>query len=231
MRNILLSFISVCFVLIANSQTSNTYIQVVAEDTIEVAPEEIIYNVYIASYSEYTDITKSSKSPSGKSAPVNNDVAKLSAMIKRMDIDTIPVNNYIIQSEIYRSPIKSSPKAAYSLRFTSKEKLRSFISEASQIEGLAGYIALLKSSKEQEAKNILTERLLAKAKTEAAYIARQSNRTLGELISVQEESIEKSSGGWTMYPPLSAIAESYFSDALIRDKIIVSRRLVVRFLW
>jgi hypothetical protein len=225
MKNSILCFIGVCFLLVANSQTSGGYIQVIAEDTLQLEPEEIIFNIYVRDYTEDYLRSQPKSAVSKNLGAGTGTLKKLSEVIKKMNIDTLPINTYFVQNDDY-----NSPKAAYSLRFTSKDKLKLFISQVSDIKGLAAYIAQLKSSQEEQAKNTLTKKLLEKAQHDAKYIAQQSNRALGELLSVEEESIEKSSGGWTMYPPLSAIAESYFSRSEA-EKIIISRKLLVRFLW
>jgi hypothetical protein len=139
MKNSILCFIGVCFLLVANSQTSGGYIQVIAEDTLQLEPEEIIFNIYVRDYTEDYLRSQPKSAVSKNLGAGTGTLKKLSEVIKKMNIDTLPINTYFVQNDDY-----NSPKAAYSLRFTSKDKLKLFISQVSDIKGLAAYIAQLK---------------------------------------------------------------------------------------
>ena len=58
-------------------------------------------------------------------------------------------------------------------------------------------------------------------------IATQCNKNLGGIISIKEE--KQSVGGWTSYPPLSALVET--SQSYLNDQIILERKVTIRFNW
>jgi hypothetical protein len=90
----------------------------------------------------------------------------------------------------------------------------------------------------------LYKKLIAEATSRAQTIASYAHRPLGRIISVQEKNTEKSDGGWTSYPPLSALRDVEVpgwhttiyprvqilnADARINTLVPIANVLTVRF--
>jgi len=207
-------------------------IEVTAQDTVEVEPEEILYVVMLTHADFVSDSSMISTDTSvifEPPVPVNDPKTKsaideLMKLISASRIDTVPLTEFNIQwGNNYRFDKKVL------LRFTSKDKLAAFVSKAKNIEGLLGNIVSLKSSQLSAREQDLIKKLLTKAKADAEFIAKQSGKQLGSVLEIREENPDEPVGGWTVYPPLSALYD--YNPGQMPDKIILKRKLAVKYAW
>lgn len=210
------------------SQNLNEFVEVIVEDSISLVPQEIIFSVYIIpDYGEGVPDTGSGVEIKANQAKYEAIATELQELIKRQNINKIATSKWAINGT-YND---YQPKLFMQLKFNSLEKLESFITAASKIKKVHGFISSVSSSLENQYKQKLYKRLIEKAREDAGSLAGHAARKLGSLIQArEEEAMKQNAGGWTAYPPLSALG---LSDNDLTDSSVITiyKKLVVRFSW
>jgi hypothetical protein len=223
---IVLTLLMACCMLKGHSQEQQKFVEVIVQDSMQIEPEEIFYAVVLSHQQFSTDtIMEWPKTIEKTSISKNESPADmLNQLILSMGIDTLPAPEFNVQMRGYFPFDK-----AVLLHFMSKQKLILFLKKAQEIEGLSGSIHSLKNSQTEIYKQQLTKKLLNQAKKDAEFVAEQCGKKLGNLLQVKEEKVDEPIGGWTMYPPLSALYEANLASG--NDKIIIKKKLVVKYAW
>lgn len=226
MKKVLFLCFMMCFFFSSYGQDKDEFIEVMVEDSMQVEPEEIFYMVMLASVHTAFDTIYIENTPPVRIKPdiEESKTEKLYKLIARMKLDTVALKEFNITTNEYREAEKTIV-----LHFRSKTKLQEFIKEVKKIQGLTGSIASVKHSKIEIYEQQLTKKLLSKAKSNATFIAEHSGKKAGRILQVREEQPDEAHGGWTMYPPLSALSQANYPQ--LSDKIILTKKLLVRYAW
>ncbi len=223
-----LLFILVAFSISTNvsSQSNEQYIEINVEDTMTLTPEEIIYVVMLTPEYGTSDTT----SPETtiyvepiqlKREPRTEEKQQIRKLIKDLKLDTLTSENYTI------SPNEYEYETLFTIKFTSLEQLKRFIKAAKEIPGIMGVITEVRTSKKEAGEKILVQKILQKAFQQATDLANRINRKAGEVIQIKLDSFaEEGVGGWTSYPPMSALSPSRIGS---EARIIIYRKLTVRY--
>jgi hypothetical protein len=219
------------------AQTNDPFVEVIAEDTIHLEADEITFTINFLNEEYGTTVDSvETTDPDTKRTPMENNekndsYRQLSALLKQLHIDTLKSEDLLIKpEERYNRFIRNSLR----LRFYSKADLALFLSKAKEIKNIVGFISDATSKKEKEGEQRLYKKILAKAKEDANNIASFSNKNVGKLLQVKQ--LEELPGGWTSYPPLSALGqagemlETVYPD-MINGIIVLRKRISVRYEW
>lgn len=207
----------------------NDFVEVTVQDTLQLDAEEIIYTVNSAEAdlgATTMDSTTVESTKISRPSPVPNadPLYEVRQIIQAMHLDTLSDVSYTVSNNAYyraRNPVR--------IRFRSTVQLKEFTARVRKLEGIAGAITGLTSSKEKTYGNILAQLLFNQAKAKAEALAQIAGKKLGSVFSIKEEAAQ---GGWTMYPPLSAIPGWRTGTAAYNSgKITLHRQLVVQFNW
>ena len=126
MKKILSLIISICFMTQSKSQEQKEFVEIVAEDTLHVEPEEIFYVVMLSSSYANSDTVFMENTPPVKinTVKIDSRVDRLNKLISQMQIDTMVVNELNIIDGYAESD------KTMLLHFYSKTKLEAFVREA-----------------------------------------------------------------------------------------------------
>lgn len=219
---ILATVLVILFCLPARSQSQEPgFVEVLVTDSIHVMPDQFVLLITIDPEDVYPY-----KAPTTDGITKNLDqkTQVIRSAIRSLGIDTIDSNESV--AEFPRTKVRW-----LKLVFTSQQQLRQFIKSVRNVTGLSGYITSKKFSAMDSAVNKVVQKIVKTSGTQAAAIAAYSGKTLGALLSVKEEGAEtdKVVGGWTSYPPLSALANAEMVS--IDPEIIVEKTYRVRYAW
>ena len=207
------------FVSSSSAQT-NPYVEVLVSDTMQLDPDEIIYAVKYSHWSPAIDTLPTVAFDLDPTMAVLQEVRQIIQAIK---LDTIKTENYEV------SPDRSYEGPVIFIRFKSMDKLQEFTSRIEKLERIKGWVRSMLMTQENAAEKILFRRLFNQAKAKAEVLAQIAGKKLGNVVFVKEQPTE---GGWTMYPPLSALDEHYSQQKVSQNgKITLYRNLLVQFNW
>lgn len=202
------------------------FVELTIADSLHIEADEIIYRIKAERDWETVDSTYIDSSVNQPVAHTQKPDALLQVrqIITEMGIDTVVNSDVIIVSNArYRRD------AFITMKFISAEKFRKFVKRIAPLENILGVITRVASAREPEETKRLFQRIVQKAKQQAAALAQISGKKLGNIVSIQEEEI---AAGWTSYPPLSGIPGWHAEpETAQEEKIVLQRRLVVRFQW
>ena len=216
-------------------QVNEKYVEVTIEDTLKIDAEIIDYTVFIQPVNTYSYVDSTSASTttidtalidaknSNESESFKKRTNEVLTLIKRFKIDTFEYD--FSRSKLINDYFGMG--RTITMRFKSNEQFNKVIKELRKIDGIQGQILFLHNSKLNQYYPILIHKMLEQAKFNALSIASQCNKKLGDVISLKEENI--SGGGWTSYPPLSAVGE--FVNQNLSDQILLHRKITVRYSW
>jgi len=200
------------------------FVEVTLEDSIHIEPDEIYFTLMLDDETDSIDSTSDVQVKPINQPPDNgNRIDKLNQLIKKMNIEVVEAPQFAITRETYEFS-----NTVKTLKFRSKTKLSEFIKQARMIPGIMGSITSLKSSEFENRSNEISGKLLEKCKAKAALIAKQAHKNLGSIQQVKEENGEPK-GGWTMYPPLSALFHQEMGTN--EQSIIIWKKMTVRMEW
>jgi hypothetical protein len=238
MKKVLL-FLPIFTFYFSFAQSSDVFIEVIAEDTVRLEADEIIFTInfpreddfYGTSVDSIATNDHTNKLPLVKKVDKKDSYSELLLLIKQFHIDTLPAANLLITTEYNYGRFAHR---SIQLKFYSKTTLERFLSKANQIKNIIGYISSSTSKKEKEGGERLLEKLLSIAKKDADNIAKLSGKSIGKLLQVKQ--MEELPGGWTVYPPLSALGQSgemldTVSSDIINGIIVLRKKLTVRYEW
>jgi hypothetical protein len=207
------------------SAQTNQFVEVVVEDTMQIEAEEIIYVVGFVDWTTTTDAVAADTMPTAliPPKPKIDHLQKVRQILQALQLDTLKENEYSV------SPYESYHHSTISVRFRSVDKLKEFTNRIRKLENIRGSITTTSSSRETAAEKILFQRLFNQAKAKAETLAQIAGKKLGTAVSVKEKDAQ---GGWTMYPPISALGDRHTETAVDQNgKIRLYRCLIVQFSW
>lgn len=206
------------------SQTAEQFVEVIVEDSISVAPDQVIFSLHILPWYESPAVDSVQSSIEVHERRVASIAKQLEDLIKAQEVERIPIKSWVV----YSGYEQMRGKLFAQIRFKSSEKLQHFITAANNIRGVYGYISSSSSSKKSQYIDELYKRLIKKAKEDATSIARYSDRKLGNIAHVEEQD-PNSGGRWTAYPPIGPLGAE---DILVPTyNVIFYKKLAVRFGW
>lgn len=230
-KKIVLPLLFVLFCNTAFCQLENEFVEVLVQDTIKFDADEIVFTLYIRKNIYDAPFTGKVNEDKNRIRQTNHAYEVIKGIIQEQKIDTFPPNDYAIPEDIYGGMISRM----IVLRFKNAIQLSRFIKSVSSQSNLSGDVVSKKTDHADSYKEMLTKKLLDKAFSDAKNIAEQSRRTLGKIIQVKEENIEtgQEPGGWTSYPPLSALSQTIAATTFSPDRVqvIIARKLRVRYSW
>lgn len=208
----------------ASAQTK-PFVEVVAEDTIQLNADEIIYLVGHVDWATTSDsaFADTMAVVAVPDRPIVNRLQEVRQIIRAMQLDTLKEISYSV------SPYEGFQESTISIRFLSIDKLKEFTNRIQKLENIKGVITSTKSSEEAAAEKILFQRLFSQAKLKAETLAQIAGKKLGAAHSVKEK---EQHTGWTMYPPLSALNDRHAEISTEQNgKMTLYRGLIVQFNW
>jgi hypothetical protein len=227
MKYLLAVFFSVLAMSVIAQQ--QPFVEIIVEDTLHIAPDEIIYTVSYVDEDDYdidtviTVSTTTDRVMHEKTEMVPAAFHEVRMVINEMRLDTLTENNYTIANHrTYGS------KQSIRIRFPSLAMLNQFTRRIKNLKNIVGAISSVKSFHEDAGMKELFKRLMVKARKEAESLAQLAGKKLGSLYSAQEQQVL---GGWTSYPPLSDIPGWHTTLSSTDETIKLQRRFAVRFHW
>ena len=218
------------------AQSDNFFVEVI----VRLEADEMIFTINFPKEDLYEtsedavaviDSSTNKLVPKIKKANEKDSYSELLLLLKQLHIDTLQADKFLLTPEYnYGRFIRHSIQ----LKFYSKTALKQFLFKANHIKNVVGYISSSTSNKEKEGEGRLIEKMLTLAKKDAGNIAKLSGKTIGRLLQVKQ--MEDLPGGWTSYPPLSALGQSgemldsAYPD-IINGIIILRKKLIVRYEW
>lgn len=194
---------------------SSGFIEVTTTDTIQIDAETIYYTIFCN-----TEESTQSGYGNTEGMLVLTEYEKIKKIIAEMQLDLIE-NSLSITPENYGSK-------KLMIRFSSIPKLKDFIKKISDFKNIQSYVSNLTTNDRiiKEKTNLLYDKILQKARNEAKVIAEKSKKQLHDIIQIQM-SEPQFNGGWTAYPPLSALRNNEpWGEEL---KIVLTRNITIRF--
>jgi|GEM_PF-4617211 len=205
------------------------FVEVVAEDTMQLNAEEIIYAVSHAHWFTTIDTVGAAidfdtvATVAIPPEPAIDRLKEVRQIIQLMKLDTLKEFNYAVSSR------EEFQQSAILVQFRSAARLKEFVNRIRAIEDVRGAIVSTKTSQEKAAEKILFQRLFDQAKAKAETLAQIAGKKLGAVASIKEK---EKQGGWTMYPPLSTIPGWHTEVSTEQSgKITLHRGLIVQFNW
>jgi hypothetical protein len=230
-KKVILHLLLVLLCNTAFCQQENEFVEVLVQDTVKFDADEIIFNLYIRKNIYAETVVGKASDYKNRIRETTQVYEMIKGIIQTQKIDTLPPIDYAISEDIYGGMISRMMV----LRFKSATQLSHFIKSVSSRNILSGDVVSKKSTRADTYKEVLIKKLLDKAFSDAKNIAEQNRKTLGKIIQVKEENIETGadSGGWTSYPPLSALSSNIAVTAFSPDRVQVTieRKLRVRYSW
>lgn len=92
--------------------------------------------------------------------------------------------------------------------FHSVDSLSRFYNRLKTVKYIFGTVEMARAKDEKALRDALFRKLLGEATDEAGKIAALNHQRLGGVISVTEEKLPETSGGWTSYAPLSSLGDA-----------------------
>jgi hypothetical protein len=158
-----------------HSNAQNKFIEILATDSVELKPVSFVYQV-----SSGTEINVFSIKMDKQD---NEPVLSLTNIKKLLD-----KNSFAYQAKgkgNYSIPEKTADSSVF-VTLSSIEELNRLFKVLSNAKGISGKIAEVKYESISPYKADIYQRLYSKAFTDATTLAKVSNNTIGQLISVQE---------------------------------------------
>jgi hypothetical protein len=223
---LLLTIAITLFQYVTAQNTTDEYIEIIVEDTLLVIPQNITYLIQIKKELKYERYPDTSLSYEGQSPFDTTEASKsnlqILSLIKKMKIDTsyafLPTN-YVERND------QNTVFKKYKLHFNTYVTFLTFLQETASITNAECFILSMSHSKIRSFEEKLLSKLLTDGVNKAKFIGSSVRRPVGKILQIKEiqEEIE---GKWTAYPPLSFLVSN-----LQEDKIILHKKLIIRFAW
>jgi hypothetical protein len=213
MKKLLLFFSSLilCCYLSVSQVRSEEFLEVTIVDSIQVEAETFTFLLFFYPIeSANNDEYKVTQNPAIKF--VRN-------LIKEMKLDTIP------DETSFNTEQRNHEQML--IVFKSLNDLKEFSKKVRNNTNVQGFVASRSTSKIKEATHKLYEKLFEKAREEVVLLANKSQRIPDKVIQLVVTDIEENEGGWTAYPPLSALRDLDPGSANL--KVVVGRKITLRY--
>jgi hypothetical protein len=173
----LVSIFSIFFILILASEANaqNKFIEILSSDTVELRAVSLVYQV--------TPGQGANMFPMKTDRDENEPVLSVSNIKRLLDKNTFVyqvkgTSNYSIPGQDHDSSVL--------VTLNSAEELNRLFKVLSNVKGISGKVADVKYESNSAYKAGIYQRLYTKALADATLLAKVSNNTVGQLISVQE---------------------------------------------
>jgi hypothetical protein len=174
-------------------------------------------------YSRYTDTayTEVVQPPydTTKASTLN---LKVPDLIKKMKITVLDAAlpaafSYKYEEEVFKR---------YRLLFNSYSTFTGFLKEMESYTNDEGFVVLTRHSGQKNFEEKLLTQLIVDAQNKARFLGLAAKRPVRKILQLREADGEEFARGWTVYPPLS-----YSLVGPKNDKIVLHKKIIVRFAW
>lgn len=198
--------------LCCNAMAQQKFIEVTVSDTVLVKADLFVYKIALAPDREYSEVDTTPRSPQLLEAMIQQRLqnsrrsfdslrSALSAGGFVLYKSSLEDSFNIIQSDVYYFSMRIMTHSADSLAMLYR-RLR-------DVKGLAGYLELAVAAHDSSYQKKLFKKILGMARIKAETIAAYSDQRVRGVLAVTENKADGGeTGGWTSYPPLSALTES-----------------------
>lgn len=230
----------------AQSISTPRFVEFIIEDAITVEADKLDY-IIIFEYNFYQNYEENDENI--------NKTEKAERRLQREKVLQETINALKAYAKEQKVVFKPNPivikgdESYYNLRlgfinFENTEEFKQKIEKLNEIKYIRKALYFKSSSSEEEAYQTLTKQLIKKGKEKAQLYADLIQAKVGKILQITElhpnDSPIAKSGGWVVYPPLSALPEEViYSDNISKlnienddrtdTKIILSKAIQMRF--
>jgi len=241
-----LLFLSILALLTGATYSQEKYIEVTVSDTVLAEANTYVYKIVMSNFTIERYMDRIVDTGNGRDHAAITDRLLNAA---RVHFDSLLS---VIRQKGYTVLPMSPQDTFYIDEQGQRPYFRSILTHS--LDSLSQLYQLLRNEKnitayavqyadESSHQKDLYKKLIATATSKAKIIASYSGRQLGKILFVEEKPVEKG-GGWTSYPPLSALGDSEISGwhttiypavqmlnrtSAINNLIPLANTLVVRF--
>jgi hypothetical protein len=205
----------ILFLLLNDLQLLNAqqkFVEVTVADTVIAEANTFIYKIIVSPTDDlpvYSDTSTNNKSvydyyaeAERKNKSKQQYFDSLMLVLKKQKF------NFLQHSINNNFAITQSSEQIYSeeIVLNSFDSLSLLYNKLKGLKKINGFVAVAKAKNESYYQNILYKKIIDQAYKKARSIAEYSKQKIGNIISVTENKADK--GGWTIYPPLSALGDS-----------------------
>ncbi|HTR31800.1 MAG TPA: hypothetical protein VMH27_21150 [Puia sp.] len=205
-------FVVLAFFWCVRATGQQKYVEVTVSDTVLVKPDLFVYGLEMTASDDATDYTMTRKSHQ----PVL-DLYRQRILQEKSRFDSLKSALKAAGFAVYRSSLGDSVNVLQSdvpvfmarVITRSVDSLGMLSQKLRNVKGLRGYLQAVVATRDSAFQDALFRKMLRQARTKAESIAAFTDLHIRGVLAVTEDKNgEGETGGWTSYPPLSALAES-----------------------